>query len=515
MKLPGFASLSLLGRIAVALWRSGLLRLTACEILSIVGAWWRCRNSFAFLAQMAAIRFGSRPALRDDEGELSFGQLHGQSLALSQRLRQDFALGPGQQVALMGRNHRGFVLGLLACTRLGVDVLPLAPDLPSRVSETILKRQRISLLLHDPDLDCSAFGVTAVPLSPEPMEFQGELPPVRRGGELVVLTSGSSGIAKGIRRRPTLPQVLPLVAGLLESLPLQMHRPVVLAIPLYHGYGIATLAMALALGAPLQLGRRYEIGPLLQRLTPGDQPLLVTVPTLLSRWLKQGPQSQTRPAAVITGSAPLDAALCQQALTSLGPVLFNLYGSTEAGLVALATPGLLSRAPGSVGLPLPGNRVRLVDELDVDVPSGQVGRILVKGAFALPSRDDGWRDTGDLGRQDAEGNLYLCGRADTMIVSGGENVYPHEVEDLLSSHPLLTEVAVVVQDDEEFGRRMSAVVVPKAGANLDSDQIRLWLKERLERSKMPRTIRLLEEIPKNALGKVDRAALCRLCQEAE
>jgi fatty-acyl-CoA synthase len=102
-----------------------------------------------------------------------------------------------------------------------------------------------------------------------------------------------------------------------------------------------------------------------------------------------------------------------------------------------------------------------------------------------------------------------------MIVSGGENVYPHEVEDLLSSHPLLTEVAVVVQDDEEFGRRMSAVVVPKAGANLDSDQIRLWLKERLERSKMPRTIRLLEEIPKNALGKVDRAALCRLCQEAE
>ncbi|MBI3930105.1 MAG: AMP-binding protein [Armatimonadetes bacterium] len=282
----------------------------------------------------------------------------------------------------------------------------------------------------------------------------------------------------------------------------------VLALPLHHGYGLATLAMALALGSPLQLARRYEIGPMLGRLGPREEPLVVTVPTLLKRWLDAGPTG-SRPSAVITGSAPLGADLCVRLLDHLGPRLFNLYGSTEAGLVSLAMPEQLRQAPGSVGRPLPGNVVRLVDAAGQDVGEGQVGRMLVRGPFVLPSGADGWRDTGDLGSRDGQGNLFVRGRSDAMIVSGGENVYPLEVEEVLSSHPEVAEAVVLAASDPVFGQRLVAAVVPRPRAVLEEETLREWLRERLERHKMPRTLRVLEAIPRNPLGKLDRLELER------
>lgn len=502
----------MLWRVARPLWSSGLFRLSPREVILLARAWWRCRNSFAFLSEVAAMRFGARLALCDDEGPLTYDQLHKQSLALACRLSREDGIGPGLQVGLVGRNGRAFVLGLLACTRLGADVLPLSPDLPVPVMETLLSRQGISLLLHDPDLEKSlsgiAPGVRKIACRGGEAAAREALAPVRRGGELVVLTSGSSGISKGIRRRPTMGQVLPLVGGLLEQLALTMHRPVVVAIPLYHGYGIATMAMALALGAPMQLGCRYEIAELMARLPAGERPFLVSVPTLLARWLKVF-SGDRRPSTIITGSAPLSADLCRELLERLGPVLFNLYGSTEGGLIALASPDILARAPGCAGLPLPGNQVRLLDDSWQDVSPGRVGRILVHGPFVIPSREDGWRDTGDLGRFDNDGHLYVCGRADGMIVSGGENVYPHELEEVLLRHPGIVEAAVLVVDDADFGKRLLAAVVTAEGESLEEAELRDWLRQHLERHKLPRAIFVLERIPRNALGKVDKLALER------
>lgn len=505
--------LLLLWRIARPLWRSGLFRLSLRETMLVGRAWWRCRSSFAFLSEVAAMRFGPRLALADDDGQLSFLELHQQSLALANRLAREVGIGPGCQVALVGRNHRAFVLGLLACTRLGADVLPLSADLPVAVMQTLLARQKIAIMLHDPELadNLSSIAPEIRRVSSRWDGVNSRQPaPVKRGGELVVLTSGSSGISKGIRRRPTMGQVLPLVSGLLEQLSLTLHRPVVMAIPLYHGYGIATLAMALALGAPVQLGRRYEIGELMGRLQDQERPFLVSVPTLLARWLK-GFSGHPRPQTIITGSAPLPADLCQELLVRLGPVLFNLYGSTEGGLIALASPDVLRRAPGSAGHPLPGNEVRLLDESGQEVSTGKVGRILVRGPFVLPSGEDGWRETGDLGRFDEWGHLYVCGRADGMIVSGGENVYPHELEEVLARHPGVAETAVLVVDDPEFGKRLvAAVTVRPSQEPLSPESLRDWLKTRLERHKQPRALHIVGSIPRNALGKVDRLALEKL-----
>jgi acyl-CoA synthetase (AMP-forming)/AMP-acid ligase II len=475
-------------RILRALWRSGLLHIPPQKVRATAGAYRRCGPSIMFLAELAAIRFPHRIALRDEHGCLTFAELVEQANHLAATLPGN---GP---VAILSRNHRGFVLALLAATRCGLDVLPVGAELPPAVLTQTLQRHHVRLLLHDPDLSPSF--IPARPILPAP---PAAVPPAQRRGNLVVLTSGTTGISKGIRRRPTLPQLLPIVAGLLEQLPFQMHRPLVLAIPLHHGYGLAALAMSLALAAPLHLAARYDIAPLLE--TVHEPALLVTVPTLLHRW---EPSGNPRLAGIITGSAPLRPELAARILQSVGPILYNLYGSTEAGLVALATP---QQPPGSVGRPLPGNRLRIVLPSGEPAPPGSTGRIYVSGPLVLSTDADGWRDTGDLGRLDSGGNLFIEGRADSMFVSGGENVFPHETEQLLASHPDILDVAILVVPDDEFGQRMLAAVVLRPGVTPD---LKAWLRPRTTPAKLPKSFHPLPAIPRNPLGKVDRQALTRL-----
>jgi acyl-CoA synthetase (AMP-forming)/AMP-acid ligase II len=504
-------------RIVRALWRSGLLRLSPVQALRVLGAWWRCGSSLAALAAFAAVRFPDRCALHDEDGPLTFGELVASGDALASSLHADHGLRAGQQAALLCRNHRGFVVGVLALGRLGVDVLVLSSDSPGRALRRIFERQPVALVLHDAEL-APLLATSAPQLRrcrvdlPAGARPRRALPRVRRAGQLVVLTSGSTGVPKGVRRRPTLASVLPTVAGLLDGLPLRMHRPAVLAIPLHHGYGLTTLAMTLAMAAPLHLGRRFAIAPLLARLPEDAAAVLVSVPTLLRRWLRQRPASpRLLLAAVVSGSAPLDAGLCLDLLDACGPVLFNLYGSTEAGVMAMATPAELRAAPGTVGRPLPGTAVRLLDGAGRPVEAGAMGRIQVRGPLVLRPAANGWLDTGDLGRLDTQGRLFVCGRADAMFVSGGENVYPEETEATLATHPALADAAVTVVPDAEFGQRMLAWVVPRAGcATLDEVVLRDWLRERLERYQLPRRIALVPRIPRNALGKIDRPALATL-----
>lgn len=469
--------------LVLALVRSGILPLTPWGWWQAARSWWRCGPGLAFLLDLTASRFPQRRALHDEQGALTFAELRQQCWALASALHTQ-GVGPGQQVGLLCKNHRGFVLGLLALNRLGADVLPLGCDTPEAVLSKILERQKITILLHDGERSLELPGVRLLGTHES---GSSRLPRVRQPGQMVVLTSGSTGVSKGIRRRPRLLQVLPIMAGLLQGLPFRQHRPFILAIPLHHGYGLAGLAISLALASPLYVRRRYDVAPLLQDAAPDEPGLLVTVPTLLLRWLNSEPAAIPL-AGVITGSAPLEPGLCTRLLRQLGPVLYNLYGSSEAGVVSLAGPEQLAKSPGCVGRPLPGNQVHLEN-----------GRIRVSGPLVLI------QDTGDLGRWDEYGNLHVLGRADSMVVSGGENVYPHELEQALLEHPQIIEAAVVAVPDSEFGQRLVAAVVARKQADFLG-----WLRERLERHKLPRELRLVEAIPRNPLGKVDRPALLAL-----
>jgi acyl-CoA synthetase (AMP-forming)/AMP-acid ligase II len=516
---------SVLARVLRALWRTGILRLGPGQVVRVLWAWWRRGNSFATLAAFAALRFPDRCALHDEHGPMTFAELDARARALAVSLHRQHQLRAGQQAALLCRNHRGFVVSLVALARLGADTLVLGPDSPARVLARIFARQAVDLVVHDGDLApvleaaaCDLGGLRRCDLDRlGDVPLDGRLPRVRRAGQLAVLSSGSTGDPKSVRRRPGLASVLPTLAGLIDGLPLAMHRAAVLAIPLNHGYGLTTLAMTLAMAAPLHLARRFEVTPLLERLPDGAGAVLVSVPTLLMRWLRRQP-GDLRPGqlvAVVSGSAPLERELCLDLLAACGPVLFNLYGSTEAGVIAMATPSDLREAPGTVGRPLPGTHVRLLDAAGAAVAPGQVGRIHVSGPLVLRPGDQGWLDTGDLGRLDTAGRLHVSGRVDAMFVSGGENVYPEQTESALQAHPAVLDAAVTVAPDAELGQRMRAWVVPRPGEAMDAASLRTWLRERLDRHQLPREIQVIASVPRNPLGKVDRAALAALIASAD
>lgn len=481
-----------------ALWRAGLLRLSPWHALAIARAAQRTGLSLALLAEAAAIRRPDALAVRDDDGDLSFAELAAGMNAVAGWLVRDHGVGAGQQVAVAAQNGRAFWLAILGAARTGADVLLLNPQHPPAVQEQILAGRRPALVIAGPGVAIAAAVALPSPLPSQPLP----LPSCRRAGRLAILTSGTTGLAKRIARQPRIADLLPPLTGLLDALPLQMGRPLVLATPLFHGYGLAAMAVGLALCAPLVVAERSDVGPLLRRAPAAMPPILLAIPTLLRRWMAAD-SGDVALAAVVTGSAPLDPPLCRAVLQRIGPRLFNLYGTSEAGVIALATPPMLQRAPGSVGKPLHGNQLRLVGVKD------DIGRVCAKSPFAVGADAGGWLDTGDLGRIDAEGWLHLHGRADAMLVCGGENVYPALTEAALLDHPAVADAACAGVPDADLGHRLQAFVVVRPTQTATSDELMTWCRSRLPRYQVPRGVALCAELPRNALGKPDWLALAR------
>jgi len=216
----------------------------------------------------------------------------------------------------------------------------------------------------------------------------------------------------------------------------------------------------------------------------------------------------------LSGSA-LPGNLATRFMDAFGDVIYNLYGSTEVGSVSVATPADLRAAPTTAGLPPRGTLIRLLDEHDREVPAGANGRIFVRGPLAFSGYTDGgsktvvdgFMHTGDTGHVDRNGRLFVDGRDDEMIVSGGENVFPSEVENVLTRLPGVVEAAVVGVPDDEFGSRLKAFVVARPDAALDAETVRAFIRANLARFKVPREVEFVEELPRNGTGKVMRTEL--------
>ncbi len=210
-----------------------------------------------------------------------------------------------------------------------------------------------------------------------------------------------------------------------------------------------------------------------------------------------------------SGSA-LPGELATRWMDSFGDNLYNLYGSTEVAWASIATPQDMRKAPGTAGRPPHGTVVKIVDEEGRGLPEGETGRIFVGNEMAFEGytggggKDDleGLLSSGDVGHFDEEGRLFIDGRDDEMIVSGGENVFPREVEDLLADHDAIDEAAVIGIDDEKFGQRLKAFVVTTSGKDLSEDEVKAYIKENLARYKVPREVEFLDELPRNPTGKV-------------
>ncbi|MDM4721877.1 AMP-binding protein [Micromonospora sp. WMMA1363] len=474
--------------------------------------------SLAGELRQAAARDPDRTAVIDEHGaKLSYAELLDRSESLARALRAAYGLHAGDRMAVLGRNHHGLIETIVAATLLGVDAVLVNTGLSAGQLATVAAEHRLRLLVHDdefaellrglpselPRLDERAREELTVSVLPS------ELRPPEQDGQIIVLTSGTTGAPKGARR-PTPNGFGPLVA-IIDRIPLHVRDRVLIAAPIFHTWGFAALQVCFALRTTIVLHRRFDPAATLAALVTHRCNALFAVPVMVQR-LMEVPPPDPRPrltAVALSGSA-LPGGLATTFMDTYGDVLYTLYGSTEVSWAAIAGPAELRTAPTTAGRPPRGTRVAVLDELGEPVPRGVVGRIFVGNEMLFEGytsggdreRRDGLVDTGDLGRLDADGQLFVDGRADDMIVSGGENVFPSEVEHLLAQLPQVREAAVIGVPDTEYGQRLAAFLALHPGETLDPEAVREYVRHYLARFSVPRDVVFVKYLPRNATGKI-------------
>lgn len=452
-------------------------------------------GSFGGLVSHTAARYGDATALVDEAGTLTFRDLDRTSNALARGLSRK-GISAGAVIGVLERNHRGLMLALAAAGKIGARVVLLNTGFAAPQLADVCARENVSAVVADEEfaalLDVLpanviriigwAGGTPALPtLDAIAMdEWTDPLPAPGSPGGMVLLTSGTTGVPKGAPRN----KVSPLQsAQLLDRIPWPADSTYLVAAPMFHATGLATCSLGLALGNRVVLTRRFEPETTLAAIADYEVTTLILVPTMLQRILDLGPDVLARydtsaVKIIFAAGSALTPDLCRRTADAFGDVLYNLYGSTEVAVAAVASPGELRAAPGTVGRPPVGCTLAAYDEQRRKITEpGRTGTLFVSSGLSFSGYTDGRQkeivdgllSSGDTGHFTADGLWFVDGRDDDMIVSGGENVFPLEVENLLADHPAVVEACVLGVDDEDFGKRLRAFVVRQSDADLDAD----------------------------------------------
>jgi acyl-CoA synthetase (AMP-forming)/AMP-acid ligase II len=483
----------------------------------------------------SAIRDPDGTAIVDELGTLTFEEVHRRTNALAHSL-SDAGVKEGDAIAIMIRNHRGFIDATVACSKLGAHALYLNTAFAGPQITEVVKREKPVALIYDAEFEELTHDAgqrrkrfiawhdggdePKDPLLEDLIEAgdPDDVVPPESKGRVVILTSGTTGSPKGAQRKQ--PESLDPAAALFSKIPLRAGEPTMIAAPMFHSWGFVHFTLGMGLGSTVVLRRKFDPEDTLSATAQHECTALVVVPVMLQRIMELPVETIDRydlgalRVIAASGSA-LPGDLAVRIMDRFGDVLYNLYGSTEVAWATIATPEDLRAAPGTAGTPPRGTVLKLLDEDGREVPRGQTGRIFVGNEMAFEGYTGGGNKevlggvmaTGDVGHLDAGGRLFVDGRDDEMIVSGGENVFPREVEDLLAAHEAIDEVAVVGVDDEQFGQRLRAFVVLRDGADLDAKALQAHVKANLAGFKVPREVVFLDELPRNATGKIVKREL--------
>ena len=520
---------------------AGIIRLYTPPKLARLGvtlARWGTGPAGGFTAM--AILQPDRLGVVDELGELTFGELHERSNRLADSLRSR-GVGPGDGIAIMCRNHRGFVDASIAAAKLGADILYLNTAFAGPQLVDVLDRESPKVVVHDEefaglldeaDTRVRVLGWVDSPsddvVTVESLIEQGspaDHPAPEKQSRIIILTSGTTGTPKGAPRSEA---GIEAATALLSRLPLKSGWRSHVAAPLFHTWGWAHFALAMLLGSTVVLRRKFDPETCLRTLVEEDCDSLVVIPVMLQR-IMQLPQEKldsydlSNVKVVAASGSALPGDLGENWMDQFGDNLFNIYGSTEVAYATIANPADLREAPGTAGKPPFATVVKIFDEHGKELPKGEAGRIFVGNSILFEgytgggSKDmvEGLMATGDVGRFDEGGRLIVEGRDDEMIVSGGENVFPKEVEDCLSRHDKVTEAAALGVDDEDYGKRLRAFVVLTDGADVSEDELKDFVKENLARYKVPREIVFMDELPRNATGKVLKRELAEQFEDGK
>jgi acyl-CoA synthetase (AMP-forming)/AMP-acid ligase II len=500
------------------------------KALRIGSAFLRWGASPATGVTTAAIHHPHEIAVIDERGSLSWERLHRRSNALAHSFA-GLGIGAGDGVGIMCRNHRGFLEATLAAAKLGASALYLNTMFAGPQLVEVTRREGPKALVYDEEfagllegVDDSVHriaawtedGLAGGEATLEQLILAGEdddLRPPAEKPRFVILTSGTTGTPKGAQRSS--PDGLFTLAALIDKIPFRSRMTMMIAAPLFHSWGFSHFVLSLPTAATMVLRRRFDPEQTLRAIQRNRADVLAAVPVMIQRILELPEEtldsydlSSLRITSLSGSSLPGELAIAW--MDRFGDSVYNLYGSTEVAYATIATPEDLRAAPGTAGKPPRGTRIKLFDEAGAEVPQGAVGRIFVGNDMTFEGYTggggkeaiDGLLSSGDVGHFDAEGRLFVDGRDDEMIVSGGENVFPREVEDLLADLDGVVEVAVIGVADPQFGQRLKAFVVVREDAELSADQVVAHVKANLASFKAPREVEFLAELPRNATGKV-------------
>lgn len=488
----------------------------------------------------AAQRYPDRPGLIDELGTLSWRELDERSHALAAALQQSPGGAP-EVVGVMCRNHRGFVEALIAATRIGADVLLLNTSFAGPALAEVVNREGAGVVIYDEEFTASVDRALAEkPGAQRILAWtegdNGGLTTVEsliathtgqratradRTSRLILLTSGTTGTPKGAKHSGGGAGNL---VAILQRTPWRMGEATVVVAPMFHAWGFSQLVFASAMACTVVTRRKFDPEATLALVDRYRASGLCVVPVMFDRIMDLPDEVRHRYScrslrfAACSGSR-MRPDVVTGFMDEFGDVIYNNYNATEAGMIATATPTDLRAAPDTAGKPAVGTEIRIYDQDFTEVPTGEVGRIFVKNSTqfdgytssgsegATKDFHDGFMSSGDLGRVDSAGRLFVVGRDDEMIVSGGENVYPIEVEKTLTSHRAVAEASVLGVDDEQYGQRLVAFVVLTEGAQASPDDLKAHVRDNLANYKVPRAITILPELPRGSTGKILRSEL--------
>jgi acyl-CoA synthetase (AMP-forming)/AMP-acid ligase II len=486
-------------------------------------------TSIAGLTVVASRWVPNEVMLVDDLGPLTWREVNDRTSRLAAGLPLS---GPHPRVGLLCRNHRWMVESLIACSKRGAETVLLNTGFGAGQLRSVLDELRVDVLIADAEfatlLDAvpqglrrrviwveDTLGRAGVPTVEQIIQAtpSQELTPPGVQGRTVMMSSGTTGRPKGARRPPK-PGLWPL-ASIRSRIPFRARDTMIIEAPLFHTWGFAAMQICLAMRGTMVLHRRFEPEATLRAVQEHPRTVLMAVPVMLQRIMELPAEvigaydSRSLRIAAVSGS-PLPGDLATRFMDAFGDRLYNVYGSTEASWVAIATPRELRQDPGTAGRPPRNTSLVILDEDGSPLPRGEVGRIFAANEMLFEGYTGGepvevWEgllSTGDLGHIDDRGLLRVDGRADGVVVCGGENVVARDVEDLLARMPGVREAAVVGVPDKDWGNRLAAYIVLSPGARLDADAVRNHVRVQVARFAVPRDVHFIPELPRNATGKV-------------
>ena len=510
------------------------------KYVRIAGAMARENMSVTSGFASSAQRCGNRPGLIDELGTLTFSELDKRGDAFAAALQM---LSSAKVVGIMARNHRGFVDALIGANRIGADVLLLNTSFAGPAMAEVVDRENVDVIIYDEEFTATVdralegrTGTTRIvawtdtedhPLTVESLiiDHLGLQP--RRTGEksrVILLTSGTTGTPKGAKHSGGGVDAL---KAILDRTPWRTEETTVVVAPMFHAWGFSQLVFAASMACTVVTRRKFDPQATLALVDKYQATGLCVVPVMFDRIMELPDHIRNRYSgrslrfAAASGSR-MRPDVVTSFMDQFGDVIYNNYNATEAGMIATATPADLRAAPDTAGRPAEGTEIKILDADFKELPTGEVGTIYVRNSTQFDGYTSGatkdfhqdYMSSGDVGYLDAAGRLFVVGRDDEMIVSGGENVYPIEVEKTLSTHPEVAEATVLGVNDEQYGQRLVAFVVLTDGSAVTEDALKQHVRDNLANYKVPRSITVLGELPRNSTGKIDRRELKALVDGA-